>query len=45
LDTIQPRAYADIANGRRDRTEFDVRCANCNILYEYERMARGVLKR
>ncbi len=39
------KAYSDIAKGKRDKSEFDVRCANCNILYEYERMARGVLAR
>ncbi len=39
------KAYRDIMRSRRDRTEFDIRCANCNILYEYERKTRGVLVR
>lgn len=38
-------AYRDIVKGRRDRSEFDVRCANCNILYDYERKTRGALLR
>lgn len=39
------KACRDIIKGRRDRSEFDIRCANCNILYEYERKSRGVLVR
>lgn len=28
--------YRDIINGTRTTDDLDVRCANCNILYEYE---------
>ena len=30
------RFYREIVNGKRDREGYDVRCANCNILYQYE---------
>ncbi len=33
--------YEDIVSGKR--TDIDLRCANCNILYEYERGARWAL--
>ena len=28
--------YIEIIKGKRGKDEFDVRCSNCNILYEYE---------
>lgn len=28
--------YRGILNGKRDTKDLDVRCANCNILFEYE---------
>jgi hypothetical protein len=30
------RIYKEIVEGKRPKEDYDVRCANCNILYEYE---------
>ncbi len=35
--------YLRILDGRRDTSDLDIRCANCNILYEYERSFREEL--
>lgn len=32
--------YRRIVNGKRKTEDLDIRCANCNILYEYERGVR-----
>lgn len=32
--------YRDIIDGKRNISDLDIRCSNCNILYEYERGAR-----
>ena len=34
--------YRAILAGKRPKEDFDVRCANCNILYEYETGRRKV---
>jgi 5-methylcytosine-specific restriction endonuclease McrA len=34
------KMYIDIINGNRKTDDLDLRCANCNILYEYERGVR-----
>ena len=33
--------WSAIISGRRSTEDLDLRCANCNILYEYERGRRG----
>ncbi len=33
----RPHMYQDILTGRRSTDDLDLRCANCNVLYEYER--------
>ncbi len=36
--------YRKLISGERKTNDLDVRCANCNILYEYERGARRAWK-
>lgn len=37
LKDVGDRLAGDIVKGRRDLADFDLRCANCNILYEHEK--------
>ena len=34
------KVYREIRDGIRDKKDYDVRCFNCNILYDYERGIR-----
>ncbi|MBA7562050.1 hypothetical protein ES708_03699 [subsurface metagenome] len=36
------KVYREILSGVRGKNEYDVRCFNCNILYDYERGIRKV---
>ena len=36
------KLYRALLKGRRDKDGFDLRCANCNILYEFDKGKRGV---
>ena len=36
------KVYRELRNGSRDKKDYDVRCFNCNILYDYERGIRRV---
>lgn len=38
------KVYRELRNGKRDKKDYDVRCFNCNILYDYERGIRKVPK-
>jgi hypothetical protein len=34
---VRSHIYQEILAGRRDLSGLDLRCANCNVLHEYER--------
>jgi hypothetical protein len=36
------KMYREIRDGIRDMADYDIRCCNCNVLYEYERGTKRV---
>lgn len=38
------KVYRELLSGQRNKDDYDVRCFNCNMLYDYERGIRKVPK-